>query len=225
MWCAPVQNVAHRQIQELIRAVALDDLRHGQAVLGGDALAQLERVGVRVAMHVVQRRTRGGQRLRARAERVLVRRELDGIRDAELTRQLLDRLASFVRGEATRSTVRPGVTCERKSNLPCQQSLASSANCRRPDPAPFVSKQRGWAIAIRTAPRGSHRSRRRRLADLNRQNANEELPEAQPTRALDATREDFPASASRDDLRDLNDLLDASEPLQSPTGRVFGVWR
>ena len=88
---------AHGKVEQLVRAVALDDVRHRHAMLRCDALTQPERVRVGVAMHVVQRGARRGEGFRARTERVFVGGELDRIRNAELTRELLDGLTALVR--------------------------------------------------------------------------------------------------------------------------------
>src|SRR5262249_8976662 len=55
------------------------------------------RAAVRIAIDPVERRADRGQRPRRRSERVLVRGELDRVRDPELAFELLDRLAGNVR--------------------------------------------------------------------------------------------------------------------------------
>src|SRR5207244_2490685 len=54
---------------------------------------------VGIAMEIGQRATDRGERLRRGPERVLVRRDLDRVADAELALELLDRLPGRVRGE------------------------------------------------------------------------------------------------------------------------------
>ena len=89
-----------REVDELVRAVADDDLVHRHAVVRGERFAQRVRGGVRVA---TERRGRSHERLgdpRRGAERVLVGGELHRVLDAELALELFDGLPGDVGDEA-----------------------------------------------------------------------------------------------------------------------------
>ena len=90
---------AHDELDDLVRAVADEDVVRRHAVPLGQAPAEIEGGAVRVEMDGAERVGHRRHRPRRRAERVLVRGELDRARDAELALHLLDRLARRIRRE------------------------------------------------------------------------------------------------------------------------------
>ena len=97
---AGAEKAPHDEFQELVRAVADEDILRRDAVACGEPLRQMERGPVGVAMNVRQRGGQRGERARRGPERILVGRELDGAADAELALELLDGLPRRVRGQA-----------------------------------------------------------------------------------------------------------------------------
>ena len=90
---------ADDELDDLVRAVADDDLVGGHAQALRQAALQVEGRAVRVAVQVPERGRDRGQRLGRRTERVLVGGELDGAVDPEVALELLDRHARRIRRE------------------------------------------------------------------------------------------------------------------------------
>ena len=88
---------ADEQLDQLVRAVAEHDLVGRRSVFLGERLPQIEAAAVRVPVEVVERGEDRPLHAVGRRQRVLVRRELDRVVDAQLALQLLDRLARLVR--------------------------------------------------------------------------------------------------------------------------------
>ena len=86
----------HGEVENVARTVAERDLPCRDAEFRAQLLLEHEAVAVRVERNAVERRAQGGERARARAERILVRGQLDGVLHAVLAFELLDWLAGLV---------------------------------------------------------------------------------------------------------------------------------
>jgi len=86
----------HELVQQVIGAVAEEDVVGVAAEPGRQAAAQRESGGIGIAMQLGQRRRQRRQRPGRRPERVLVRGDLDDPGDAELALELLDRFPRLV---------------------------------------------------------------------------------------------------------------------------------
>src|SRR5262249_48855668 len=90
---------AHREVDELARALPDDDLLHRSAEAVGDGAAPAVGAPVGVAVGARQGGLRRLDPERRWSERVLIGGELDRAVDAELALQLLDGLARLVRND------------------------------------------------------------------------------------------------------------------------------
>ena len=79
---AVLQIGARQQVEQIVGAGAADDAGRIEAERAADRLAQFGRCAVRIILQMPPDRRVGLDRLRARAERRLVRRELEDLRDA-----------------------------------------------------------------------------------------------------------------------------------------------
>ena len=84
------------QVEHLDRARRRKHPLDANLMMRRDFRPQLVTRAVGVAIQLGQRRLNRLDRARRRPERILVRRQLDGIDDSELALQLLDRLARLV---------------------------------------------------------------------------------------------------------------------------------
>ena len=84
---------ARDELDDLDRAVPGQDLLDRHAEVARERLPQLGRLGVRVAVDLPERPRARPRRPSARAERVLVRSQLDDVAQAQLALHLADRLA------------------------------------------------------------------------------------------------------------------------------------
>ena len=87
----------HELVEQVVRAVAERELLLDATPSRADERApQRETAGVGIEVELRQRRRQRRERARRRAERVLVRRDLDRPGDPELALELLDRLTGLV---------------------------------------------------------------------------------------------------------------------------------
>ena len=73
------QEGACRHFQQIVGTVAQHDLIVRHAVTPHQTILQCKSIAIRIETDVVERITRGGERRRARAQRILVRGKLDDI--------------------------------------------------------------------------------------------------------------------------------------------------
>jgi hypothetical protein len=96
---ARAEKAAHDQLDELVGAVAHDDVLGGEAVTPRQRHPKIVGAAVGVAVEMAQRvRDRLEHPLRGR-ERILVGGELDDVGEAELALELLDGLPGLVGGD------------------------------------------------------------------------------------------------------------------------------
>ena len=91
------QRVAD-ELDDLVRAVAEDEVGGRHAEFGGELLLQVEGVAVRIEVHLGQRLAHGGQGQPRRAQRVFVGGQLDDVvgGQAEFARDFLDGAAGLI---------------------------------------------------------------------------------------------------------------------------------
>ncbi|MBV6418000.1 MAG: hypothetical protein CMLOHMNK_02779 [Steroidobacteraceae bacterium] len=94
------------QHQHVVRAVAERQLRGRDIEARRERLLQRVAAAVGIDPGVGERGAHRRERRRTRAERILVRGELDDIAEPELARQLADRFAGRVRGDAAHARAR-----------------------------------------------------------------------------------------------------------------------
>src|SRR6185312_17536445 len=106
---ARLQERVRDELEDVVAAVAEHDRLGGDAEACGDRRLECEAVAVGIARDLGHRRRHRGRHRGARSARVLVGRELDDRRgiEAELARELVDRLAGDVRRNAPDVRRRP----------------------------------------------------------------------------------------------------------------------
>ena len=104
---ARLQKGMPDEFDDFVRSVAEDQLVRRNAELLRKRLAHIIAAAVRIKMRTLQRGLHGRPRFRRRAERVLVRSELDdaGCLRADLARGFFDRLTRLVDGEVAQLRV------------------------------------------------------------------------------------------------------------------------
>ena len=97
---ARAQEGPHDELDELVRAVAHDELVGGEAVAAGEGDPEVVGAAVRIPVEVRQGVGDGLEDALRGRQGVLVGGELDDIREAELALELLDGLARLVGRDA-----------------------------------------------------------------------------------------------------------------------------
>jgi hypothetical protein len=98
---ARLQEGLGQQHQYVVGAIAERDLRRAHAEFRGELLLELMAAAVGVQPGVFERAVHGIEGPGAGAERILVGRELDDVREAELALQLFDRFAGHIGRQRT----------------------------------------------------------------------------------------------------------------------------